>query len=543
MPQQDITIIFAISFRVTLEHMHRNGLSQIFAILATGFLIIFLVYPLFTILSRSFESWQSVSYVLNNPYYLEKLKFSFYQAVLSTILTVALALPSAVYFAKYQFAGKRLIKTIFTIPFVMPTIVAAIGFLALIGPNGITGVNLKDSFIIILIAHIFYNYALVLRIVSSYLESLGNDIYKAADILGASQFRKFWQISLPLALPAIVAAATLTFIFCFTSFGVIVILAAKPEFATLEVEIYRVGSSLLELEAASVLALVQLIVITLASIFYTRLQAKTALKHKQNRSLATKPNNINKIFLFFHFALAAIIILSPLIALTYKSFFNPSFSFDNFKYLLTAKKTISFPGAFAAIKNSLLFAFLSSFLSLFIGFAFAYAVVRGKWRFLDAASLLPLATSSVTLGFGYLIAFPSLRSSIWGLVLAHTVIAFPLVSRSILPALRSLPDNLINSAKTLGKNNLEILWQIELPLLIPSFITAASFAFAISMGEFGASLTIISGKYATIPVAIFDRLGRPGAQNYGAALALSFVLMLVTTIIMLGLEHFGDTEF
>ena len=522
--------------------MHSNRLGYLFAIVASSFLLVFLVYPLGLILSRSFDSWQTASYVLTNPYYLERLKFSFYQALISTILTVALALPSAVYFARYKFIGKRLIKTIFTIPFVMPTVVAAIGFLALVGPKGITSFNLKNSFIIILIAHVFYNYALVLRIVSSYLESLGNEIYQAADILGASQFRKFWQISLPLAMPAIIAAATLTFIFCFTSFGVIVILAPKPEFATLEVEIYRLGSSLLELEAASVLALVQLIVITIASFFYTRLQAKSSLQHRQNRTVASKPGKINKLFLFFHFGLAAVIILSPLLALSYKTFFNPEFSLDNFRYLLNAKKTISFPGAFAAIKNSLEFAILSTALSLFIGFAFAYAVVRGKWKFLDSASLLPLATSSVTLGFGYLIAFPSLRSSIWGLVLAHTVISFPLVSRSILPALRSLPDNIINSAKTLGKSNLQILWQIELPLLIPSFITAASFAFAISMGEFGASLTIISGKHATIPVAIFDRLGRPGAQNYGAALAMAFILMLLTAIIMLGLEHFGESE-
>lgn len=525
-----------------LNSIQRNWLGYLFGSFATGFLILFLIYPLLTILTRSFNSWQTISYVLTNPYYLKKLEFSFYQAILSTVITVVLALPSAIYFARYKFLGKRLIKTIFTIPFVMPTVVAAIGFLVLIGPNGIAGINLKDKFIIILIAHVFYNYALVLRIVSSYLEAMGTEIYQAADMLAANSFRKFWQLSLPLAMPAIIAAATLTFIFCFTSFGVIVILAAKPEFATLEVEIYRLGSSLLELEAASVLALIQLIVITIASIFYTRLQAQTALKHKQNRTIAIKPNLINKVFIFFHFSLAALIILSPLIALSYKTFFNNGFSLDNFRYLLNAKKTISFPGALIAIKNSLQFALLSTILSLLVGFSFAYAVVRSNWKFLDASSLLPLATSSVTLGFGYLLAFPYLRSSIWGLVLAHSVIAFPLVSRSILPALRSLPDNLINSAKTLGENPLQILWQIELPLLIPSFITAASFAFAISMGEFGASLTIQASKYTTIPVAIFDRLGKPGAQNYGAALALSFVLMLVTALIMLGLEHFGESE-
>jgi len=522
--------------------MRGENIGRILGIFATLFLAIFLFFPLLSISFRSFNSWQTLSYVLSNPYYMQRIFFSFYQALLSTVLTVAVALPSAIFFAKYDFSGKRLIKTVFTIPFVMPTVVAAIGFLTLIGPKGITNINLKGSLFIILLAHIFYNYALVLRIVSSHLESLGPNIFEAADTLGANSFKKLREITLPLAMPAIIAAATLTFIFCFTSFGVIIILASKPQFATMEVEIYRLGSSLLELEAASILALIQLLILVIAGYFYTQLQAKSSLELKHSLAPLPKPHGMGRIVLFFNFGIAAILVLSPLIALSYKAFFIDGFSLKNFEYLLHAKRTISFPGAIQAIKNSLQFALMSTGLSLLVGFSFAYAVVRAGWKWLDSASLIPLATSSVTLGFGYLIAFPFLRTSIWGLVLAHTIISFPLVVRSLLPALRALPANLINAALSLGKSPLQILFSIEFRLLIPSFITAASFAFAISMGEFAASLTILSGKHATIPVAIFDRLGRPGAQNYGSALALSFVLMAVTAAIMLGLEHIGDTE-
>ena len=144
--------------------MQSKSTGQFLGTFAALFLALFLFYPLLSICFRSFKSWQTLSYVLSNPFYIQRIAFSFYQAILSTILTVAVALPSAIFFAKYDFVGKRLIKTIFTIPFVMPTVVAAIGFLTLIGPKGITNINLKGSFLIILLAHVFYNYALVLRL-------------------------------------------------------------------------------------------------------------------------------------------------------------------------------------------------------------------------------------------------------------------------------------------------------------------------------------------------------------------------------------------
>ena len=166
----------------------------------------------------------------------------------------------------------------------------------------------------------------------------------------------------------------------------------------------------------------------------------------------------------------------------------------------------------------------------------------GGWRWLDALSLLPLATSAVTLGFGYLLAFPGLAVSPWGYILAHTLLAFPFVARSLLPALRGLPPGPLEAARVLGATPLRTLRRVEMPLLLPSFVAAAAFAFAVSLGEFGATLVISRPEYATIPVAIFDRLGRPGAANYGAALALSVLLMAVTAGVMLLLERFGQSE-
>jgi thiamine transport system permease protein len=496
--------------------------------LATAFLAVFFVYPLVVILQRGFST-EAFTSILQNPYYSGRILFTLYQALLSTLLTLLLGLPSALLFARYTFPGKRLLRAAFTIPFVMPTIVVAIGFLTLVGPRGILNINLRDTFGLLLLAHVFYNYAVVVRIVGAYLEGQGVRLREAAAVL-----------TLPLAAPALVAAATLVFIFCFTSFGVILLLTPSPEFATLEVEIYRLTARLLDLEGSSVLVVVQLLIIGVLTFVYTRLQARLSVPLKNKRPLE-KPRGFSRTLVGINFLIAFVLILSPLVAISISAFIsNGQLSLTNFQTLSEAPRTIGFAGAGRAIRNSLRFAVSSTTLSLLVGFAFAYAVVRGNWRWLDGLSLLPLATSAVTLGLGYLLAFPLLRTSPWGLTLAHTLIAFPFVTRSLLPALRSLPSNLLGAATTLGASPFKVLFRVELPLLTPSLITAASFAFAISLGEFGATLVIQSERFATLPVAIFDRLGRPGAASYGSALALSFILMSVTATVMMVLERFEE---
>ncbi len=521
--------------------MQRSPLTWLAGAVAALFLGTFLFLPLGVILARSVSSPGVFGEVFTNPYYRERVWFTTLQALLSTVLTVGLALPNAVLFSRYAFRGKRLLRVAFTIPFVMPTVVAAIGFLALAGPRGF--VNLRGTLWIILAAHVFYNYAVVVRIVGAYLEAVGPKLRDAAAMLGAGPWRTLLRVTLPLSAPAVLAAATLVFVFSFTSFGVIVILAPQPRFATLEVEVYRLTLRLLQLDTAAVLVLTQLLVVGLFTGLYTRLQARLAVPLGAPSRLP-RAKGAARLALALNMALAALLILSPLVALTVQAFWtSDGFSLNNFLGLREASLSTGFAGAGRAVFNSLRFAVSSTLLSLTVGLAFAYAVVRGGLRWLDNLSLLPLATSAVTLGFGYLLVFPRLATSPWGLTLAHSLIAFPFVARSLLPALRGLPVSLPDAARVLGSSPLRVLARVELPLLAPALVAAAAFAFAVSMGEFGATLVITRPEYATLPVAIFDRLGRPGAANYGAALALSVLLMLITGVAMGLLERFGKSEF
>lgn len=531
--------------------MARSWLGHATGAAALAFLTLALFVPLAAIVWRGVapegaQVGAGLLGTLTDPYYLGRLWFTAWQALVSTLLTVALGLPTALLLARYGFAGRRLLTAAFSVPFVMPTVVAGMGFLALAGPRGVLGVDLRGTLALVLAAHVFYNFAVVARLVSGFLEGLGPRLEQAAATLGAGPWRALWRVTLPLALPATVAAATLVFIFCFTSFGVILILAPQARFATLEVELYRLTLRLLQLDAAAALALVQLVVVGGLGWAYTRLQARLAVPLAAAPATQERPRGLGAALLGADLLVVGAVVLAPLVALAAQALTGPDGSFPsgaNLRAMLESPRSVGFATLGLGLRNSLAFAAASTALALALGTAFAYAVARGGWRWLDGLSLLPLATSPVTLGFGYLIAYPWLVATFWGVPLAHALIAFPFVTRTLLPALRALPAGQAGAAATLGAGPWRTLWRVELPQLRSSMTVAAAFAFAVSLGEFGASLLLVRPEFATLPVAIYDRLSRPGIANYGAALGLALVLMAVTTLVMLVLQRRDRGEF
>jgi thiamine transport system permease protein len=158
----------------------------------------------------------------------------------------------------------------------------------------------------------------------------------------------------------------------------------------------------------------------------------------------------------------------------------------------------------------------------------------------DALLMLPIGTSSVTLGLGFILALNKppldLRSSPWLIPLAHTLVALPFVVRTLTPSLRSIQPRLHQAASILGASPIEVLRQVDLPIINRSLLAAATFAFAISFGEFGATALIARPEYPTVPIAIYRLLSQPGTINYGQALALSTILMLVCGVGILFIE-------
>jgi thiamine transport system permease protein len=545
---------------LTLGSVLRHGL----VLVPLAFLAVFFFYPLLSIFALSLApdgqlDLSSFGQIVASSYYRDTLWFTFWQAALSTFLTLILALPGAYVFARYQFPGKSIFLSLATLAFVLPTVVVAAAFTALIGPRGLLNSALMDVFrlesppialdrslTLILIAHVFYNYALALRMMSSYWANLNPRIEEAARVLGAHGWRLWWNVRLPMLFPAISGAALLVFIFTFTSFGVVLILGG-PRFATLEVEIYNQARNIFNLPVAAALSLVQIGVMFVIMGIYTRLQRRMSGETVSARQVARRPQNPRQwAFVLANLLLMTLLLFSPLLALVVRSFTGEDGLTTQFYTALTqnARNSVLFVPPLEAVGNSVVFALGTTVLSLILGLIMAVVLSRrdsplAAW--LDPLFMLPLATSAVTLGFGYLIALDkpplNFRASPLLIPLAHTLVAMPFVVRSVLPVLRSIKPSVQEAARVLGAPPWRVWWLIDLPLISRGLIVGATFAFTVSMGEFGASLFIARPDTPTMPIVIFRLIGQPGGVNYGQAMAMSSLLMLVSAVAFLLIER------
>ena len=521
------------------------------------FLGIFYFYPLLNILKLSLApegkwDFSPLSPLIHSGFYARTLWFTFWQAALSTILTLVSALPVAWVFIRFEFPAKRLIQSLVTIPFVLPTVVVGAAFQALLGPQGLVNTLLADGFGFaspplrlnhgigfILLAHVFYNFSIAFRMITAFGSGLNPSLIQAAQLLGASPWKAFRQITFPLLLPVLLSSSMLIFIFCFSSFGVILILGG-PRLSTLEVEIYRQAVNLYHLPLAAALSVIQ-VLFTFACLWvYTNLQRKSFVSADPGvyPSTARTPSKgsdyvligagIGWVIFFVGWPLAALVLQS---AMT-----DTGFSPGHYRMLfINSSQSLFYVPPVQALKNSISIAGCTLFLSLGIGFPAAIFLAGSKTRvaaFLDPLFMLPLSTSAVTLGFGFIISLDkpplNLRSSWFLLPIAHTLIAFPFVIRCLLPALRSIHAQLRESAAILGASPFGVWKSVDLPIVARALAAASVFAFTISMGEFGATSFIARPQTPTLPIAIYRFLGNPGAVNYGQAMAMSCLLILIT---------------
>jgi thiamine transport system permease protein len=524
-----------------------------YALLAVplAFLLIFYFYPLVGIARASLLRLDRLDLAplvahLVSPGILRVIGFTFGQALLSTVLTLVLALPGAYVFARYRFPGKQMIQALVTVPFVLPAVVVAAALNTVLGPtsglNRWLGVDLRYTLAAILIAHVFYNYAVVVRMVRGFWSTLDPYLEQAARTLGASPWRVFWEVTLPLLLPVVVTAGVLVFVFCFTSFGVVLILGG-PRFATLEVEIYRQTINFANLPLAAALSLVQIVFTLVMTSVYSRLQRHISrpLELKPQWATQRRPRTPVEIgFLAINILVMVLLLALPLLTLVTRSF---GAGLQYYAALFeTSRQGIFYVPPLAAVGNSLKIALLTTGLALALGLLTSLATYRRRSSWLiDALFMLPLGTSAVTLGLGYLLTMGrpplALRGTVALIIFAHTLVALPFVVRSILPALQSIQPNLRETAALLGAPPARVLAEVELPIAWRALAVGAVFAFTISMGEFGATSMIARPELPTIPVAIYRFLSRPGSLNYGQALAMSTILMVVCVVGFVAIER------
>ncbi len=523
----------------------------LFAVVPLAFLAVFFVYPVVSIVGRGLApDWRldldPVARVATDASLRHIAWFTVWQAAVSTLLTVAIALPGAYVLARYEFPGRRVVRALITVPFVLPTVVVGSAFVSLLGPGGpLAGLGLDETVWAILIAHVFFNYAVVVRTVGGLWAHLDPRQEEAARMLGASRWRAFREVTLPALRPAIGAAAAIVFLFTFTSFGVILILGGS-RYSTLETEIYRQTAQLLNLPLAAALTIVQLVAIVVLLLVTGRIEGRrnAALRLRAATETVRRPRTTGaRVLLATNLLVMAALLGVPLLVLVERSFHPPGgYGFGFYRALNAIHRgSTSFVAPVDAIANSLRFAAMATVIAVVVGGCGAFALASRRSRALDVGLSLPLGVSAVTVGFGFLIALDhppfDLRGSQYLIPIAQALVAIPFVVRTMTPVLRAIDPRLREVAATLGASPAKVWREVDLPIVARAALVAAGFAFAISLGEFGATLFIVRPDAPTLPVVIYRLLGQPGPLNFGSAMAASVILMALTAVAILAIER------
>ena len=529
------------------------------AVVPVAFLGVFFLLPLAGMLAQGF--WvdgrldlSGLPETLSRPRVHRVLWFTAWASLTATAVTVTLGVPVAYALYRLDFPGRQALRAMVVMPFVLPTVVVGVAFRTLLAPSGPLGpLGLDATPVAILAAMVFFNLAVVVRTVGGLWEGLDRRQEDAAAALGASPWQVLRTVTLPALKPGIVSAATVVFLFCSTAFGIVLTLGGL-RYGTVETEIYILTTQFLDLRAAAVLSVVQLVAVVVLLLLAGRTRSTRgggALSRDRARTAAGRRPARRDLPALTVTAVVVGFLAAPLLTLVVRSLqVGDRWGLDNYRALGTTGGTNALlVPVWTALENSLRIAVDATMLALLLGLTVAFLVsrpVRGRAErrgraFLDGLFMLPLGVSAVTIGFGFLITLDrpplDLRSSPLLVPIAQAMVALPLVVRTLTPVLRSIDPRQRQAAATLGASPWRALLVVDLPVAWRPALAAAGLAFAVSLGEFGATSFLARSDRPTLPVVIYQLISRPGVENFGMALAASVVLGVVTVTVMGAVER------
>ncbi|MGX9295098.1 ABC transporter permease [Tsukamurella paurometabola] len=519
------------------------------------FVAVFFLWPVAAIVARGLSSdgvglWEGFTGA-GGP---GLVWFTLWQAAASTLLTVALGLPLAWLTARVRFRGQWLLRVVATVPFVLPTVVVGVAFRTLFAPGGGLGfLGLSETVWAVLLAHAYFNVSVVARIVGGVWSAVDPRAEQAARTLGAGPVRAFLTATAPALLPAVASAASVVFLFCATSFGIVLVVGGS-RLRTLETAVYQEVVGAFDLRTAALLALVQIVIVVLAVALSGALRVRVSRPSAAARVDPRRPVGRARLAVLAGVPVSVVLLLFPLGALLLRSLRpDPSgaLSLDAYRRL-----TSDFGGVVPAkaLLMSLVTAAQAGAIALLVGGLAAVAISRSRGllsRFADAVVMLPLGVSAVTLGFGYLLALqslPAVRESPAVLPFVQALVALPLVVRVLVPALGAVDPRQRQAAAVLGASPLRVFTSVDLPVISRSVAVAAGFAYVVTLGEFGAASFLVRPEQMTLPVLIGRISGRPGWSDAALAASCS-VLLIAATVAVIGAvealrrDDIGRAEF
>ena len=540
---------------MTRDRAGRIAATTVAAILPLGFLAIFFALPVAGMLARGFApggvlDLGGFAEVLGRARTQRIIGFTLAISAAATVISVVVGVPVAHALYRLALPGRRMLRAIVAMPFVLPTVVVGVMFRSLLAEGGaLGGLGLDGEWGGILAAFVFFNLAVVVRTVGAAWEGLDRRPEEAAGTLGAGPATVFRTVTLPALAPSIISAASIVFLFCATAFGVVLTMGGLA-YGTVETEIYLLTTALFDLRGAAVLSVVQLVAVVAMLLLADRARSRDAGTQRAAKS-AIAPGRVTAYAMGSVIAtvLAVAFVAVPVLALVVRSLRRQGeWTLD---YYLALGRVGGADGRSAlpvtvweALGTSWRIAIDATILAVVLGLLVAVLVSRParspgglRWRrLLDGVVMLPLGVSAVTVGFGFLITLDrpplDLRTSPVLIPIAQAIVALPLVVRTLAPVLRAIDDRQRQVAATLGARPWQVLATVDLPIIWRPLLAAVGLALAVSLGEFGATSFLARPDSPTLPVVIYRLIGRPGVDNLGMALAASVILAVVTVTVM-----------
>ena len=505
---------------------NRSRIVNWLAALPIAVICSFVVAPVINILVSSFQL-DSLN-LLRSETIRDVVWFTTWQALTSTAVALLVALPIAFCTANFRFASQRFTTSLITMPFILPSIVVGAAFLQIL-PN-----NLHRTAFALILAHVYFNFGFVTRLISARWVQIHPYLDDAARTLGASPLKLFITLTMPLLRKAIVNAALVVFTLCFTSYGVVRILGG-PSRSTIETEIYFRAMQLGDVSGAMMLSALQIIVISV--IFYaTNKQIGQTVEQTTRPTISRqRPLHANehKIAITVIIASTTVFAVVPVFAIAVKSVVT------NSRFTTTAWRTVfTNPEIVQSLVKTLIYAIVTMMLATLLGLLSACSIAYGnkKLRYVSGLTALPIVISAVVIGLGIIITFDAQPIDWRGvqlmLPLAHALVALPLAMRIISPVLQAIPDSLRQASNVLGASSWQTWRNIDLKIIRRAVAAAAAISAAVSIGEFGASSFLARRGSETLPITISRLLSRPGDSLRTQAFVLATLLALFSIAII-----------
>ncbi len=525
-----------------------NGYYILRALPGIFMLLILFLIPLSLNFSYAFkDNGRALIEIFTDSYTLHLLRFTLTEAILSALISVLAALPFAAFFSAYRFPLRRTVLTLSGLSFTIPTILVVLGFVIWYGNNGLLNAFLMKilgrdysviyvlySFKAIILAHVYLNFPIAFLLITNAWTGMSDSQEKASYTLGKGKLKTFLVITLPRLRGAIIAAFILIFLYCFSSFAIILVLGGNPAFSTFETEIYRRVHVNVDREGAAALSLFSFFITGILLIITSRTRSVKKAERRERR--LKKAEGKSLIAAVFIILMILLFILPPMLSIVYRAFFTKAGDFTLRAWEDIARKSTGFSSsAILAIINSFLIALTSSLFAVLLGSRIALATAKTGSRILPVLSSLPMAAGSVTLGLGFsllavTVEHDSLFFSYMLVIASHLIIVLPFAVRTIIPGAEAIPSSLAKASYTLGISRGKTVRKVENPLLSSYKRKAFAFAFALSLGEVNATLTLSDGHVTTLPILIYRMIG---SYNYQGAAALGTLLLLEALIVFI----------